>query len=370
MKTQRCISILALLMALIFSITSCNKTVDETTLNISPTQDQGAQKPVAPNKLPYVTTTDVTGNNTGTSIVCGGTVTLGGGSPPVTERGVVWSSFHAPRLDTCKSLKVEGGTGTFSVTIEGLTKDAVYFVAAYAKNSAGTNYGSEKVISVTSGSSSGSCPSSFVDSRDGKTYKAVQIGDQCWMAENLNVGTRIDGGVNATNNAVIEKYCYNNIEANCNVYGGLYQWDEMMAYSAPSIINPSGVQGICPEGWHLPSFSEISQLTNEVGQSTGGGKLKETGFKYWLKPNTGATDEYGFSSLGSGNYFTTHSFGNLNDMANYWTTTFFYYFKDPNKTFAWTLMHTNMGAGQSHSYRDVDMASYSVRCIKDGGVNP
>ena len=64
----------------------------------------------------------------------------------------------------------------------------------------------------------------------GQTYSIVSIGTQCWMAENLNVGTRIDDPANQTNNSTLEKYCYDNLESNCDVYGGLYQWNEMMQY--------------------------------------------------------------------------------------------------------------------------------------------
>jgi len=91
-------------------------------------------------------------------------------------------------------------------------------------------------------------------------YSTVQIGSQVWMGENLNVGTRINGVKNQINNDTIEKYCYNDDENNCNVYGGIYLWDEMMQYSTVE-----GSQGICPTGWHLPSDSEWTVLTNYLG---------------------------------------------------------------------------------------------------------
>ncbi len=82
---------------------------------------------------------------------------------------------------------------------------------------------------------------------EGETYKIVHVGTQCWMAENLNVGQRIDGDCEMEDNAVTEKYCYNDDENNCEEYGGLYSWDELMQYT--SLEN---AQGICPEGWHIP----------------------------------------------------------------------------------------------------------------------
>ena len=87
------------------------------------------------------------------------------------------------------------------------------------------------------------CGDILVDERDDQIYNTVQIGSQCWMAENLNVGTMISGLDAMYNNGVIEKYCYNNDPLNCNIYGGLYQWNEMMHYSTQQ-----GIQGICPAG--------------------------------------------------------------------------------------------------------------------------
>ena len=82
------------------------------------------------------------------------------------------------------------------------------------------------------------------------------------MAENLNVGTRISGSSNQTNNSIIEKYCYDDLEANCNTYGGLYQWDEAMQYSATE-----GVKGICPTGWHLPTDAEWTTLADFLAEN-------------------------------------------------------------------------------------------------------
>ncbi len=103
------------------------------------------------------------------------------------------------------------------------------------------------------------CGSNFTDVRNCQSYITVQIGDQCWMAENLNIGTLINGSSNQTDNSIIEKYCYDNDESNCNVYGGLFQWNEMMQYSTTP-----GIQGICMAGWHLPTDAEWIVLTTYV----------------------------------------------------------------------------------------------------------
>ncbi len=86
-------------------------------------------------------------------------------------------------------------------------------------------------VLIYAAASSFTCGDPFTDPRNGQTYTTVQIGDQCWMAENLNIGEMINSGSNMTNNGVIEKYCFSNDPANCETYGGLYQWNEMMEYS-------------------------------------------------------------------------------------------------------------------------------------------
>jgi uncharacterized protein (TIGR02145 family) len=121
------------------------------------------------------------------------------------------------------------------------------------------------------------CGSTLTDTRDSKTYATVQIDDQCWMSANLNVGTKITGSGNQTNNSTLEKYCYNNDEVKCTTYGGLYQWDEMMQYAAscngtgapPNDKCSTPVQGICQTGWHVPSHYEWITLERAVCVSEG-----------------------------------------------------------------------------------------------------
>src|SRR5205823_3607559 len=105
------------------------------------------------------------------------------------------------------------------------------------------------------------CGSPLVDTRDGRSYNTTMIGSQCWFAQNINVGSMLSstsGSSNQTDNGVIEKYCYNNDVNNCNVYGGMYQWAEMVQYfngatnsSSWSPVPSGNVQGICPSSWHV-----------------------------------------------------------------------------------------------------------------------
>jgi uncharacterized protein (TIGR02145 family) len=88
------------------------------------------------------------------------------------------------------------------------------------------------------------CGENLNDLRDGQSYSTVLIGTQCWMAENLNIGTMLTGSGNQTDNNTIEKYCYHDSTSYCDTYGGLYQWNQMMQYDTIA-----GTQGICPSGW-------------------------------------------------------------------------------------------------------------------------
>jgi uncharacterized protein (TIGR02145 family) len=109
------------------------------------------------------------------------------------------------------------------------------------------------------------CGQSTVKDVDGNVYNTVKIGAQCWMKENMRVGTRINGATNQTNNSIIEKYCYNDTASNCTGNnpnqpdGGLYQWNEAMQYSTTP-----GARGICPAGWHIPTHDEFTKLERAV----------------------------------------------------------------------------------------------------------
>jgi len=196
-----------------------------------------------------------------------------------------------------------------------------------------------------------SCGQDITDERDGQIYPTVLIGEQCWMAQNLNVGTMVEGYIEQSDNGIPEKYCYDNLEANCDVYGGLYQWNEMMQYT----VNP-GSQGICPSGWHVPNQSEWLVLNNYLGNQSGG-KLKETGTAHWISPNYGATNSSGFTALPGG----IVNYGSFSYLGNYvfFGTSSQYYYNEVN--YYWYLGYDLDGFG-------FDFIDYqpgiSVRCLK------
>jgi len=198
------------------------------------------------------------------------------------------------------------------------------------------------------------CGDPIVDNRDGETYQTILIGNQCWMAENLNIGEMINGGSSMTNNSVIEKYCYDNNTANCETYGGLYQWNEMMQY-----YPIPGVQGICPDGWHLPTDDEWTILTDFLGgESVAAGKMKETGTTHWSSPNTGATNESGFTALPGGVCSSSGYFSWLTSTTLFWSSS------ENNGSGAWyrALGNSSGGVGRSTYFKT---NGCSVRCLQD-----
>jgi len=169
----------------------------------------------------------------------------------------------------------------------------------------------------------GNCGNPIIDTRDGKSYFTVLIGTQCWMAQNLNVGVWINGIVDPTNNGIIEKSCYNDLESNCAVYGGLYWWNEFMNYTSSSNSVPSGRQGICPSGWHVPSDAEWTQLSTFLGgYEIAGTKMKESGIAHWISPNEWANNLSGFTGLPGGFYSPYNgSYYAIGNYAEFWTST-------------------------------------------------
>jgi uncharacterized protein (TIGR02145 family) len=239
--------------------------------------------------------------------------------------------------------------------VNGLGSFAVYYVRAYATNSSGTAYGNE--VQFKTGDSTGTgCPgmATFTDARDGQVYPTVQIGSQCWMKKNLNVGTRIETTV-GQNPLSLEKWCYDNNEDNCDIYGGLYQWDVIMQGA-----EQQGVQGICPDGWHVPTDGEWGTLINYLGGYTPAGqKLKEAGFDHWLSPNTGANDSSHFTALPAGIRYPVDSLTyDLGMTAYFWTSTFFM------AGSAWgRLMYHNQDYAEKYGIGRYEGAS--LRCLKN-----
>jgi len=193
---------------------------------------------------------------------------------------------------------------------------------------------------------------------DGNVYKTITIGTQVWMAENLKTNKYLDGDLIETTtpvtldieNDTIPKYQWANggNENNVATYGRLYTW-----------YTVSDNRNICPTGWHVPSDAEWTTLTTYLGgEKVAGGKLKEAGTTHWTTPNTGATNESGFTALPSGYRDYNGSFALVTKDGYWWSSTessiYLAYYRS---------MYNNTNFV---SRNDTDKQSgYSVRCLRD-----
>jgi len=188
-----------------------------------------------------------------------------------------------------------------------------------------------------------------------QTYKTVVIGTQTWMAENLNYAVSESKCGNGNS------YSDNNTEA-CNTYGRLYDWTTAMNGATSSIDVPSGVRGVCPAGWHLPSYAEWEELIASVGYNNNGKKLKATSGWKWNSDNDAngnGTDDYGFSALPGGSGFVNvfhHDLG-----YGYWWSSSIWDIDDLS-AYIWYMFYNSEFSGLGPQYKGYLL---SVRCLQD-----
>lgn len=206
---------------------------------------------------------------------------------------------------------------------------------------------------------------------DGNVYNTVRIGRQVWMKENLRT-TKYSNGLPislventeawASLSNTDKAYCfYNNDENNGVNYGLLYTWAAATNGEGYSALNPSGIQGICPNGWHIPSSAEWIQLYEYLGGSDiAGGKMKELGLDHWLYPNDGASNSSGFTALPSGYRMMTGDFYGLGQFAYFWCTTENCLPCGPASWWLYSNVPDFYHGGSSYFN-----SGYSVRCIMD-----
>jgi len=211
------------------------------------------------------------------------------------------------------------------------------------------------------------CPGMPTVTYEGQVYNTVQVFSQCWMKENLNAGVMIQGTQNMTDNSIMEKYCYDNLESKCNVWGGLYQWNEMMQYTTQN-----GAQGICPSGWHIPTDLEWKILEGSVDNQFGIGAEEWNGWYfrgcdvgYRLRSTTGwyyyyggiGIDSHGFKLLPGGGRFTDGSFIQSLNHAWLWSSD-----RDIGN-YAWGRLIYTFSESCRNSYHCE--YGYSIRCLRD-----
>jgi uncharacterized protein (TIGR02145 family) len=212
---------------------------------------------------------------------------------------------------------------------------------------------------------------------DGNAYNTVLIGAQCWTKENLRVrrynnGTAIpfdatggSGGSSSTwqNLEIGAHTIYANdsttTPSNRTKYGYLYNWYAAKGIYTTGTITSTDTLNICPSGWHVPTDTEWTTLTTELGgESVAGGKMKSIGTAYWNSPNTGATNESGISGLPGGYRFYDGSFSNIKNVAFFWSAT------EGNLYNAW---NRDLSYGSDDFAGSATPKSFgaSVRCLKD-----
>lgn len=186
----------------------------------------------------------------------------------------------------------------------------------------------------------------------GQTYNTLQVGDQCWFAENLNVGTMLPlSSWNPSNNATIEKWCLNNDPANCDTYGGFYNWDEAMGYT-----NTEGVQGICAPGWHIPTDAEQHTLDNYLATGTCDPNRTSWGCDpaaTELKPG-GSSD---FNALLTGNRNLVGGYSYFNSRAYFWSSS------ESGTNPVSRYLHSTLPSVTR--FMNIKEYGYSVRCLQD-----
>jgi uncharacterized protein (TIGR02145 family) len=276
----------------------------------------------------------------------GGNITDDGGST-VTARGVVWSTSQNPSISDSKTTD-GSGTGSYVSNFTDLSPGTTYYVRAYATNITGTAYGDQQTFSSIA------LPPPVTDI-DGNTYNTVQIGNQVWMSENLKTSRYRNGGsipyvVGNTDWQALTTGAwsnYNHDAANELIYGKLYNWYTTLGDT------------LCPTGWHVPTDAEWTTLSSNLGgESVAGGKMKSIGTAYWNTPNTGATNESGFSALPGGYRDIVGSFFNIRNDAFFWSAT-------EVSNFIAKSCYLVINDGYANRYIYPKSFGGSVRCLRD-----
>jgi len=290
-------------------------------------------------------TTVTPGSITYNSAFSGGDIIDNGGAQ-ITVGGICWSTSPGPLVtDTHTTLPYP--QSNYASALTGLTENTTYYVRAYATSVAGTAYGNEISFTTT-------LAPVAVNDIDGNSYNTIIIGSQTWFASNLkttrlNDGTAIANVTDGTAWSLLSTPAYawyNNDNVANGIYGILYNWQT---------VN-TGL--LCPAGWQVPAESDMFNLEAALGGSlVAGGKLKETGTLHWSAPNTGATDEVGFTALPGGFRNYMGMFINIGLNSSWWTSSLISI--DP------TFFSLDANSAEIMLQMMFDKAGMYVRCMKN-----
>ena len=296
---------------------------------------------------------------------CIGNITSTGGLA-ITDRGFCYSTYPNPTIVE-NFVSVGGGEGQFTAMLPNMVDGTTYFVRAYATNMLGTSYGQQVSFTYR-------CGDSFtVTDYDGNVYNTLRLGNQCWMKENLRSTHYSDGTAIAAGSGTSTTVAYYYTPGGSFNYGYLYNWKAVMRNSSSSQANPSGVQGICPTGWHVPSDAEWAELqdyvssqsqylcsnnssyiakalANTTGWSTNSGTCV-------VGNNQSSNNSTGFGALPAG-YYNSNGYRYFGSYAYFWSST------EASSGNAWTRYLYYSGA-TVYRVSDYKYNGYSVRCLRD-----
>ena len=297
------------------------------------------------------------------------------GTEEITQHGICSGELPLPELEgQAIQLGPVETTGSFSVVVSGLDANKTYHTRAFVVSNSVPIYANEKTFITEP-----DVENRLIDI-NGNIYRTVEIGEQTWMAENLKATKYADGTPIPHVESHAEwfdfnresmGYCwYDNLIALGYGNGALYSWPAITRRSDPSDLNPSGTQGVCPEGWHLPSDSEWKELEINLGMSEEdldkigwrgieeGGKLKHAGTQSWQSPNLGATSETGFDALPGGYRHGSAEYIGIRSTARFWTAS------KNGYSYGWyrrlDFDHSSINRNFTGVY-----SGLSVRCLKD-----
>ena len=303
----------------------------------------------SPVTVPSLTTDAATGITLDAAVSGGRSINSNGGD--ITEKGVCWDTSPNPTTSDFSS-SAGSGTGNFSAEMEGLNHSTIYYVRAYARNSAGIGYGPQMTFSTSA------------SDIDGNVYRTVIIGDQLWMQSDLRT-THFRGGDeipfvtgnSAWSSLTTPACCWYNNTPQGSGFGLIYNW-----YTVET-------EALCPTGWHVPTDEEFKTLERFLGMTVAesndsdyrgtdeGNKLKST--MTWL-PNIG-TNSSGFTALGEGyRYGVDGSFYNFGVVGYWWTSS--YHWDGTTKA-----LYRRLDSNEARIYREgvILAGGKSVRCLKD-----
>ncbi len=262
--------------------------------------------------------------------LCFDSITTVGASPFILKGGIpLGGTYSGPGVDPLTGVFTPSSTGVGTKTITYSYTNVSSCSALMTKNI------------IVQAAPVFNCGSNLTDIRDNKVYPTVRIGAQCWMQKNLDYGTSIQGNTGQTDNCINEKYCYGDNPANCNLYGGLYQWDELMAYT-----NSLAAQGLCPPGWHVPTQSDWLTLFNSsLGQGLAAKPLQDSVFN-------------GFRAIAGGFEYSNFTWKYQGFASIYWTSNPY----GSIKALSHSMNQVNFSVADYYSNRS---NAFAVRCLKD-----